>query len=463
MRTRHPFLFPFISGFLILFLVGGIVKPGQALTTEEEKKLGKQVLVEMVKRLDLVRDLPLQAFVNRVGRSLVNQVGPTPFEFDFYIVKGLDPNAFAIPGGHIFINTGLIALAENESEIAGVLSHEIAHVTARHVAQMVERSKRFSIVTLAAMIAGALVGRGGQASGAIATTAMAGAEAMMLKYTRDHETDADQNSLQYMIKTGYDPQALISFLKKMERYSLSTAPKFPQYLSTHPALENRISLLENLLILEPKPLHLFSGVGNYKRIQNRAFIEERDPSAAVSHFEALVKASPQDQDALFGLSLAYQKAGRLDKSIEVLQAVPSADPKDTELLRELGVAYFLSGKMDQAIEILEPSSQGSDLKGLYYLGRAYQEKGEFDRALLIFQKVKKEAPEFPDICNNLGSVYGRTGQKGFSHFFFGKYFELKGDRNNALLHYRTALEFLERESPERGEAQQKVRELTQTK
>lgn len=417
----------------------------------------------MVKRLDLVRDLPLQAFVNRVGRSLVNQVGPTPFEFDFYIVKGLDPNAFAIPGGHIFINTGLIALAENESEIAGVLSHEIAHVTARHVAQMVERSKRFSIVTLAAMIAGALVGRGGQASGAIATTAMAGAEAMMLKYTRDHETDADQNSLQYMIKTGYDPQALISFLKKMERYSLSTAPKFPQYLSTHPALENRISLLENLLILEPKPLHLFSGVGNYKRIQNRAFIEERDPSAAVSHFEALVKASPQDQDALFGLSLAYQKAGRLDKSIEVLQAVPSADPKDTELLRELGVAYFLSGKMDQAIEILEPSSQGSDLKGLYYLGRAYQEKGEFDRALLIFQKVKKEAPEFPDICNNLGSVYGRTGQKGFSHFFFGKYFELKGDRNNALLHYRTALEFLERESPERGEAQQKVRELTQTK
>ena len=119
--------------------------------------------------------------------------------------------------------------------------------------------------------------------------------------------------------------------------------------------------------------------------------------------------------------------------------------------------------MDQAIEILEPSSQGGDLKGLYYLGRAYQEKGEFDRALLIFQKVKKEAPDFPDIYNNLGSVYGRTGQKGFSHFFFGKYFELKGDRNNALLHYRTALEFLERESPERGEAQQRVRELTQTK
>jgi len=102
--------------------------------------------------------------------------------------------------GDIFVNTGLITMAENEPEIAGVLSHEIAHVTARHVAQMVERSKRFNIVTMAAMIAGALVGRGGKASEAIATTAMAGAEAMMLKYTRDHETDADQNSLRYMIK-----------------------------------------------------------------------------------------------------------------------------------------------------------------------------------------------------------------------------------------------------------------------
>ncbi len=74
----------------------------------------------MVKRLDLVRDLSLQAFINRVGRSLVNQVGPTPFEFDFYLIKGRDPNAFAIPGGHIFITTGLIALAENEPEVAGV-------------------------------------------------------------------------------------------------------------------------------------------------------------------------------------------------------------------------------------------------------------------------------------------------------------------------------------------------------
>ena len=463
MNARGPFFYSFISVFLILSLFVSFLRTGQAMTTEEEKKLGKAVLEEMLKRLDVVRDLPLQSFINRVGRSLVSQVGPVPFEFDFYLIKGNDPNAFAIPGGHIFVTTGLIALAESEPEVAGVISHEIAHITGRHVAQMFERAKRLSFVTLAAMIAGAIAGRGGKTSEAITTTAMASAEALMLKYTRDNETDADQNSLHYMTRAGYDPQALTSFLKRMDRYSLAMAPKLPQYLSTHPALDSRTALLENLLSLGPETFHPFPGKGNYKRVQNRAFIVERDPSTGVSHFEAQVKASPQDQDALLGLGLAYQKAGRPDKSIEVLQTASRVDPGDEDLLRELGVAYFLSGKMEHAIEVLQSLSEKDDPQSLYFLGKAYQEKGLPDQALSAFQKVQKRVPDFPDNYYNLGSVYGRMGQKGLSHFSFGRYFEMKGERNTALLHYRTALDFLERGSPERTEAQQRVRELTQAK
>lgn len=463
MKAPRTYFFTFISVFLIFSILGPMVKAGQAMTSEEEKKLGKKVLEEMGKKLDLVRDLSLQTFINRVGKSLVTQVGPTPFEYDFYVVKANDPNAFAIPGGHIFITTGLIAMAENEPEVAGVLSHEISHITGRHVAQMIERAKRLNIVTLAAMIAGAIAGRGGKASEAVATTAMASAEAMMLKYTRDNETEADQNALHLMAKAGYDPQAMISFLKKMERYSMAMAPKVPSYLLTHPALENRVALLENLLTLAPKPIHPFQGMGNYKRIQMKAFIEEREPSAAVSHFESLIKAHPENSDALFGLGLAFQRAGRIDKSIEVLQTASRVDPNDIELVRELGIVYFLAGKLDQAIETLEPLSQNGDLKSLYFLGRAYQEKGNVDRALGFFLKVRKEVGDYVDLYYNLGSVYGRMGKKGLSHFSFGRYFELKGDRNNALLHYRTALDLLERGSPEREEAQRVVRELTQTK
>jgi tetratricopeptide (TPR) repeat protein len=100
---------------------------------------------------------------------------------------------------------------------------------------------------------------------------------------------------------------------------------------------------------------------------------------------------------------------------------------------------------------------------LYYLGRTYQEKEELSKALPLFLKVKKEASLFTDVYFNLGSVYGRMGQKGLSHFYFGKYFKMRGDQKNALLHLKTAIEWLERGSPEREEAQWEVRELTQKK
>ncbi len=458
MNARRAYFYSFLSILVILSVLGTTVRPGQSMTSEEEKKLGRKVLEEITKHEDLVRDLSLQGFINRVGKSLLSHIGPTPFDYDFYVIRSRDPNAFAIPGGHIFITTGLLGLAENEAEVAGVLSHEISHVKGRHIDQMIERSKRFNLAALAAVIAGAIAGRGGVASQAAATAAMAGAEAMMLKYTRENESDADQNGLYLMIKAGYNPNALVSFLKKMERYSLGS-PKVPQYLMTHPALDSRISLLENLLTLESKSLPSFRDTGDYKRIQMRGLVEEREPSDAVGHFELLVKANPEDTDALFGLGLAYERAGRPDKSIDILQRASRVDPKDIELIRELGVVYFLAGKVDQALETLEPLGQSDDLKSLYFLGRVYQEKGLFDRASELFLKVRKRSGEYVDLYYNLGSVYGRSGRKGLSHYFFGRYFELKGDRKNALLHYSTALNYLEKGSPEAEEAQRMVREL----
>jgi len=471
MRSRKVLSFRMVFGLLLLiFIFGGFARGAWALTTEEEKKLGKKVLLEMQGKMEMVRDLTLQTFVNRVGGSLVAQVGPTPFEYKFYLINAPEPNAFAIPGGYICLTTGLLVLAGSEHEVAGVLSHEISHVTARHVAQMIERSKRLNIATLAAVLAGVLVGRGGKGSEAIAATAMATSEALALKYTREMETDADQNSLHYIIKAGYDPNGMITFLNKIYKISLTSADKIPPYLSTHPAVEDRISLLENLLHTGQKAVGPFKAVGNFRRIQAKAFVEERDPNVAITHFQSMVEADSQDLDSYYGVGLAYRKMGRLDKSVEVLQNAHSLGPKDLDILTELGIDYFLLGKLDQAIENLEakqsiPSGadQNDDFLRLYYLGRAYQEKGELTRALPLFLKIQKEMPEFIDVYNNLGSVYGRMGQKGRSHFYFGKYFKLIGDKKSALLHFNTADQWLEKDSSEKEEVRREVKELTETK
>jgi predicted Zn-dependent protease len=422
-------------------------------------------------KVGTVKDLTLQTFIEKVGYPLVDQVGPTPFEFKFYVINAPDPNAFAIPGGYIFITTGLIVLAENEQEIAGVLSHEISHVTARHVSQLIERSKRLNIASMVAILAAMLAGGGGAGSQAATAMAMATAEALVLKYTREMEVDADQNSLNYLIKAGYDPNGMITFLNKIVRMSLALAPKIPSYLSTHPAAEDRLSLLENLLQIKQRPSGPFRAIPNFKKIQMKAFAEEREPHVAVAHFQSFVDANPKDLDGYYGLGLAYRKMGRLDKSIEAFQSAHAFAPNDLDILKERGVVYFLSGKLDQAMVDFEavrsrPSEgkgQNNDLLTLYYLGRIYQEKGEVSKALPLFLKVKKEASSFTDVHLNLGSVYGRMSQKGLSHFYFGKYFKLRGDQKNALLHFGKAIEGLERGSPEWEEARSEVKELTQKK
>jgi predicted Zn-dependent protease len=449
-----------------LFLFGSFVRGVYGLTMEEEKKLGKTVLLEVRKEGNLVRDLNIQAFVERVGYSIVDQVGPTPFEFKFYVINTPAVNAFAVPGGYVFVFTGLIALTENEQELAGVLAHEIAHVTRRHVSQMIEKSQRLNIASLLAILAAMAAGRGGGASQAGAAMASGMAGALQLKYTREIETEADQNGFHYLIKAGYDPDGMISFFKRLQKMSAEMAPNIPAYLLDHPLTENRISLMENILRMEPKPTGPFRTFPNFDRIRTRAFVEEMEPQAPVPHFQSLINANSNNLEGYYGLGLAFRKMGRFDKSMEVLQQAHSLAPDDLDISRDLGIAYFLSGKVDQAIEKLEVvcslsgEGQGSDLMAIYYLGRAYQEKGDLAKALPLLLKVQKKGLEFIDVYHDLGSVYGRMGQKGLSHLYFGKYFKLRGEKNNALLHFRTAIDGLERGSPEREEAQREIKELT---
>jgi predicted Zn-dependent protease len=469
MGYPKAFHFKLISFLILLSLFGSFARDAYALTTAEEKKLGKQVLFEIQRKANIVTDLAIQGFVEKLGYSILDQVGPTPFEFKFYVINAVDPNAFAIPGGYIFVTTGLIVLADSEQEIAGVLSHEIAHVTHRHVAQMIEKSKRLSIASMIAILAAMLAGRGGAGSQAGAAMAMALPEALALKYTRDMETDADQTGLNYLIKAGYDPNGLIFFLNKIYKFSLASAPTIPPYLLTHPAIEDRVSLLENLLLTGSKPTGPFRRVGNFRRIHTKALAEEREPQVGINYFQALIDANPNHLDGYYGLGLVYRKMGRLDKSVEVLEHAHSLGPDDLEISRDLGVSCFLSGRVDQAIENLEAvrSTSGvdknNDLMTLYYLGRAYQEKGDFAKALPLLLKVRMERPEFIDVYYHLGSVYGRMGQKGFSHLYFGKHFRMKGQKDNALLHFRAAFDWLDRGSPEREEAYQEIKELTEKK
>ena len=198
MKVNRFFLLGILSA--IAFLIGGCFgsrgyNPFRdlfRLSLEEERKLGQLFIMEIKKRKLLTRDPYIQQYIEDIGQRIVTQIGPQPFRYNFYVLNDPNINAFAAPAGHIFVYSGLINLLDNESELVGVLSHEIGHVTARHIAQQIEKASKLSLPTLAAIMAGVMVAGGGEATEAIIAGTIAGETSLMLKFSREDEEEADR-------------------------------------------------------------------------------------------------------------------------------------------------------------------------------------------------------------------------------------------------------------------------------
>lgn len=425
-----------------------------SLSVEREKEMGRRLVLQIEKELDIIRDPIVQQYVDGIGNRILSQIGRTPYEFHFYVVKSPDPNAFAIPGGHIFLASGLIIMASSEDEVAGVVSHEVGHIKARHIAKRIETAKKLSLVTIAGILAGVIVG--GKAAGAITAGSVATGQALALKYSREDEREADQLGFQYLIKAGYDGWGTVSFLRKLHRMNSLSPGTPPHYLSTHPGIEDRISYLMERLRNSPVRASKENG-RDLKRVQAMLFVEERESQAAIRYFKSILKGKPTDLDGLYGLALAYKKMGRIDLAIGPLERARHLSPQDRGVIRELGICYFLKGRLDDAVSVLKESLviHPEDILSLYYMGRAYQEKGNLEASLDAYLRAKKITPDIVDLYYSLAMVYGKRGDGCNSHRNFSIYFSKKGEVKYALIHLRKALKYCE----EGEEIQEEIRRL----
>ncbi len=202
---------------------------------EKEIAIGKQLAQEVERSAKLVDDPVIVEFVNRVGQNLVrNSDARVPF-----IIKVIDSdeiNAFALPGGFFYVNSGLVLRADEEAELAGVMAHEIAHVTARHGTKNATKGE----LTQLAMIPLILLGPGGWAGYGIYQGLNFVIPLSYLKFSRDAEREADYLGLQYMYKAGYDPNAYVSFFEKIQAEERRKPGSIPKVFSTHPPTPERI-------------------------------------------------------------------------------------------------------------------------------------------------------------------------------------------------------------------------------
>jgi beta-barrel assembly-enhancing protease len=200
---------------------------------EKEIALGKQLASEVERQAKIINDPVIAEYVNRVGQNLVrNSDAKVPFTIK--VIDSEEVNAFALPGGFFFVNSGLIMKADNEAELAGVMAHEIGHVAARHGTRQATRGEIAQIGMIPLIFMGGWTGYG------IYQAASVLVPVGFLKFSRSMESEADLLGLEYMYKTGYDPEAFVDFFEKIETLEKRKPGTIAKVFSTHPMTDDRI-------------------------------------------------------------------------------------------------------------------------------------------------------------------------------------------------------------------------------
>ncbi len=221
---------------------------GNWYSLEKEIRMGKGYAQEIEQSAKLVQDPVVNEYVNRIGQNLVrNSDAKVPFTIK--VIDDDSINAFALPGGFFYVNTGLILAADEEAELAGVMAHEIAHVAARHATRQMTRSQWANFASLPLLFIGGGIGYAAQSLVGI------GLPLTFLKFSRGFEAEADYLGVQYLYASGYDPQASISFFEKIEAQEKKKPGSVAKAFSTHPQTPDRVAKLQEEIatILPPKP------------------------------------------------------------------------------------------------------------------------------------------------------------------------------------------------------------------
>jgi predicted Zn-dependent protease len=416
------------------------------LTIEKEKQIGEEFLLEVQQQIPLIQDPFLTSFLNRLGQKLVAQMGPQPFKYRFFIVKDPTMNAFAVPGGYIFINTGMIQMADREGELAGVMAHEISHVYCRHMSKMMEKSRLVSAASLVGALASIFLGGVGVP---LMVGSMAAGQSAMLKYSRDDEAEADAFGFKWMLKAGYNPRDMVSIFQKMNKQRWLEGGTIPVYLATHPGTDSRIVELSHQLVIHQKelPPERDDPAFHYFTIKLAAICG--NPNQLLRWMTQDALRDPNNPVFQYGQALALAQLGEHAEALAAFNKALQLSPDNPLIKRDLAIFYFDNNQYPEALPILNGLSQRypQDSVVLYYLGRIYEVQKKIDQALPLYQKAQQLNPTFSDVYYNLGTIYGEKGQLGLAHYYLGFYSLRVKALPTAMYHFQKALKELSPSDP----------------
>lgn len=416
-----------------------------ALSETEERQLGKSIIAKLRQSLPFYQDPIVNDYVQSVGYRLVATHSTQKMPYQFFVVADRTVNAFALPGGLIGVNSGILLLAETESEFASVIAHEVAHVRLRHIAQLYEHAGRLRLSAIAGMIAAVVLATQSPEAGTGAMmAAMAGATQSMINFTREHEVEADYLGLESLANAGFDPRAMPAFFERMYQSTRYYNSHVPEYFQTHPLTENRIeaalSGAKNYSYFQVKDslrFHLIRA-----RIQASQFVS---PKLAVDYFsQNLAKGTYNNKIATqYGLAISLIALNEFEKASDILKQLETTYPNENLFQLALGQVENSLKKNDEAISRLSqllknnPNNYAATLGLSQYLLES-SSKQNHKQALKLLEEQLRLQPNDLALMQSLTNAHIRLGNKLEANLTGAQARSLEGDVHDAIIQLNQA-------------------------
>lgn len=414
------------------------------LSKNDENQLGRAIMRQIRMSGEVIEDPQVTEYINEVGHRLAAQANSEGVhEFSFFVIDNPVINAFALPGGFIGIHTGLLEATRNEDELAGVLSHEIAHVTQRHIARSIHANQRQSILSTAIMLGAILAGAAGAGGdalqGAIAV-AQGTAAQQQINFTRANEYEADRVAISALASAGFNPQGLSSFFEVLSRGMTPHEFRMPEFLRTHPVSSARIAEAQGRA-RDYAPVHTEDSI-TYGIARTRMLVAGKDtPEAAVAYFEREPYEQQSDVER-YGRAVAYLRAGRNVEANRIFEELASKDPKV--------IAYHIGlGDSLLALEAIAESKEAFERAlGLFprnlpltiHFAEALMEMGEPLRAHTILLDLLNNVPPTPEQVRLIARAAVAAGEIAESYYYMAEYQFMIGDLVGGVQLLRQALQ-----------------------
>jgi len=406
------------------------------LSLATEKRIGQQIMHEIRSREPSYLDDPeIEAYLNQLGGRLAGSSSDPGIGFYFFPILDPSINAFAMPGGYIGVHTGLILAAQSESELAGVLAHEIAHVTQRHIARQLQREKQMTVPALLLTALALLAARSNaQVAGAAAASVQAGSAAVQLSFSRDYEREADRAGFEIMQKSGFDVRGMSAFFERLQHATRLYENNAPVYLRSHPLTGERISDMQNRegrLRYRQVPDSVDFHLVRAKLRATRGHAAE-----AVKDFQTLVQERKYASEAAahFGLALALSRQrdwDGADRELQKARKLKVVSPIIERLHAEIRIGQ---GDVEGGLAVYRDAIAHYSLNPalIYAYGDALIKARRYTDSLALAEKNLRNYPQDVRLHHLLSRSYAELGRPSQQHRAMGEAYAIQGQTRLAL-------------------------------